>query len=275
MELGVWNTLKVERSMPQGLYLTDDSGEEVLLPNKYCTPEMEIESKVNVFVYRDSEDRLVATTETPLAIKHTFAYLKVTSVNTIGAFLHWGLEKDLLVPFKEQRKRMEEGFSYPVYIYEDEMTGRLVATNKYERFLSKEFPEYSPMQEVQIFITHLTDLGVNVIIENQHKGLIYHNEVFTFLSLGDTTSAYIKEILPNGNITVTLRKQGKDLLDAGAQRILDRLHEKNGFLELTDNSSPEEIMFQLQMSKKNFKKSVGILYKQGKVILHTDGIRLT
>ncbi|MFN8415166.1 MAG: S1-like domain-containing RNA-binding protein [Cytophagaceae bacterium] len=275
MDLGRFNTLRIARDTPQGFYLVDEAGEEVLLPGKYITPTMKIDDSVDVFIYRDSEDRLVATTETPLVKLHEYAYLKVKAVNAIGAFLDWGLEKDLFVPFREQKKKMEEGFSYPVYVYMDEQTGRLVATSKWERYISKEPLEgLFEQDEVEIFITHLSDLGVNVIINNKYKGLIYHDDVFTFLSLGDRTKGYIKEVKENGNITVSLRKQGFVQLEDSAQFILNKLKEKEGFLALTDNSSPEEIMFKLQMSKKNFKKAIGILYKNRMIDIKEDGIQL-
>lgn len=275
MDLGKFNTLRIARDTPQGFYLVDEAGEEVLLPGKYKTPEMTIDDSVEVFIYRDSEDRLVATTETPLVQLHEYAYLKVKAVNAIGAFLDWGLEKDLFVPFREQKKKMEEGFSYPIYVYMDEQTGRLVGTSKWERYLSKDvLEELSDQDEVDLFITHLSDLGVNVIINNKFKGLIYHNDVFTFLSLGDKTKGYIKEIKENGNVTVSLRKQGIIQLEDSAQFILNKLKEKKGFLALTDNSSPDEIMFKLQMSKKNFKKAIGILYKNRIIDIKEDGLYL-
>jgi predicted RNA-binding protein (virulence factor B family) len=275
MELGKFNTLRIARETPQGFYLIDEADEEVLLPGKYITPEMKMDDSIDVFIYRDSEDRLVATTETPLVKIHEFAYLKVKAVNAIGAFLDWGLEKDLFVPFREQKKKMQEGFSYPVYVYMDEQTGRLVATSKWERYISKDpLEDLMEQDEVELFITHLSDLGVNVIINNKFKGLIYHDDVFTFLSLGDRTKGYIKEVKENGNITVSLRKQGFDQLEDSAQFILNKLKEKNGFIALTDSSPPEEIMFKLQMSKKNFKKAIGILYKNRIIDIKEDGIQL-
>lgn len=274
MQLGKFNLLTIQRITSVGAFLSDEEGNEVLLPNKYMDLNAFPGDKVNVFVYKDSEDRPIATNLVPKIELNEFACLKVVDTNGIGAFMDWGLEKDLFVPFKEQTVRMDIGKTYPVYLYLDEQTERLVASAKTNKFLSTEIEGIEEGDEVDLLITHLTELGVNVIINNKYKGLIYHDDLFSYISIGDRVRGFIKAIKPNGNIDVTLRKQGIDQLLDCANTILDKLKEKNGFLGLHDKSTSEEIMFKLQMSKKNFKKAVGILLKNGQIKLTEGGIQL-
>lgn len=275
MQLGKFNSLTIQRITSVGAFLSDEEGNEVLLPNKYMDLNAFPGDKVNVFVYKDSEDRPIATNLVPKIELNEFACLKVVDTNGIGAFMDWGLEKDLFVPFKEQTVRMDIGKTYPVYLYLDEQTERLVASAKTNKFLSTEIEGIEEGDEVDLLITHLTELGVNVIINNKFKGLIYHDDLFSYISIGDRVRGFIKAIKPNGNIDVTLRKQGIDQLLDCANTILDKLKEKNGFLGLHDKSTSEEIMFKLQMSKKNFKKAVGILLKNGQIKLTEGGIQLS
>jgi predicted RNA-binding protein (virulence factor B family) len=274
MQLGKFNLLTIQRITSVGAFLSDEDGNEVLLPNKYMDLNAFPGDKVNVFVYKDSEDRPIATNLIPKIELNEFACLKVVDTNSIGAFMDWGLEKDLFVPFKEQTVRMDIGKTYPVYLYLDQQTERLVASAKTNKFLSTEITDIETGDEVDLLITHLTELGVNVIINNKYKGLIYHDDLFSYISIGDKVRGFIKSIKPNGNIDVTLRKQGFDQLMDCANTILDKLKEKNGFLALHDKSSSEEIMFKLQMSKKNFKKAVGILLKNGQIKLSEEGIKI-
>jgi predicted RNA-binding protein (virulence factor B family) len=273
--IGEINTLRILRSTSVGLYLGDKDGNDVLLPNKYVSEDFKIDDLIDVFVYKDYEQRWVATTLMPFAKIHEFAYLRVRDVSQHGAFLEWGLEKDLFVPFREQRIKMESGRRYVVYIYQDEETQRLVASTKLNRFLSNEELSVAPGDKVNLVVMETTPLGYNVIINQRHKGLVYHNEIFQEIVVGDRLEGYIKLIRSEDNgIDVSLQPKGVKRLESGAQQILDVLKKSKGFLALHDKSEPSEIMRILNMSKKNFKNSVGILYKQRIISLAADGIRM-
>jgi predicted RNA-binding protein (virulence factor B family) len=273
--IGEINTLRILRSTSVGLYLGDKDGNDVLLPNKYVSEDFKIDDLIDVFVYKDYEQRWVATTLMPFAKIHEFAYLRVRDVSQHGAFLEWGLEKDLFVPFREQRIKMESGRRYVVYIYQDEETQRLVASTKLNRFLSNEELSVAPGDKVNLVVMETTPLGYNVIINQRHKGLVYHNEIFQEIEVGDRLEGYIKLIRSEDNgIDVSLQPKGVKRLESGAQQILDVLKKSKGFLALHDKSEPSEIMRILNMSKKNFKNSVGILYKQRIISLAADGIRM-
>lgn len=273
MELGKYNTLTILRNTKVGLFLGDDA-KDVLLPNKYVPKDYFIGDEITVFVYLDHEERLISTTLKPYVKLNEFAHLKVNYVNKFGAFLDWGLEKDLFVPFKEQTKTMEVGKRYLIYMYLDEQTNRLVATSKVNKYFLEEKPEYEPNEEVEVMISHFTDLGVNVIIENQFKGLAFTDEVFKDLKLGTKTKAYIKQIRPDGKIDVTFKKLGLEAIDDDAELVLKELKANNGFLGLHDKSHPEDIKTVLQMSKKAFKKAVGNLYKSRMIDIKENGIFL-
>jgi predicted RNA-binding protein (virulence factor B family) len=274
IEVGKNNILKALRMTSVGMYLGNDEGEEVLLPNKYVPEDFNVDDSIDVFIYKDSEDRLIATNLEPKIKLHEFACLTVKDVNNVGAFLDWGLEKDLLVPFREQGKKMEVGKRYPVYLYLDERTGRLAASSKIESFIEKQHIKLEVGEKVNLLICYTSDLGVNVIINNTYKGVIYHNDLFTYISIGDKVEGYIKNIREEGKIDVSLQKLGYEQVEASAEFILNKLRNANGVLKLTDKSDSEEIMFRLQMSKKNFKKAIGGLYKQGLIRLEEDGIYL-
>lgn len=274
IQLGVYSDLVVEREAPPGLYLLDDEKEEVLLPNKFVTSEMSIGSSVNVFVYTDSEDRLVATTQRPYVTLGGFAVLMVKDVNAFGAFLDWGLDKDLFVPFKNQANKMEEGKSYLIHLYEDEDSDRLVATSKYTRFLSKEMPSLEQGDEVDLLIGGRTDLGRNVIVNDQFSGLIYSNQIFKKLEFGDRTTGYVSNVREDGKLDISLEPLGHKSIEPNAQIILDFLKSNQGKLMLHDKSDPEEIKEVLSMSKKNFKKAVGTLYRQKLVLIQDTFIEL-
>jgi uncharacterized protein len=274
IELGKNNTMKALRMTSVGMYLGNDAGEELLLPNKYVPEGFNVDDDIDVFIYKDSEDRLIATNLVPKIKLHEFACLMVKDVNSVGAFLEWGLEKDLMVPFREQSKAMEVGKRYPVYLYLDERTGRLAASSKIEGFIQKENIKLEVGQKVDLLICYTSDLGVNVIINNKYKGIIYHNDLFTHISIGDKVEGYIKNIREEGKIDVTLQKLGYEQIEDSAAKVLSKLKQNKGVLKLTDKSNPEDIMFRLQMSKKNFKKAIGGLYKQGIIRLEEDGIYL-
>jgi len=273
IEIGNYNTLKVLRETSVGAFLGDDEGHEVLLPGKYVPTEISVDSEIEVFVYRDSEDRLVSTTLKPKIMLHQFAVLQAVMVNQIGAFLDWGLEKNLFVPFREQGTKMLKGRWYMVYLYLDEQTDRLVASSKINRFLNNEQLTVKEGDEVDVMIWETTDLGVNVIINNLHKGLVYHNEFFAQVSPGDIRKGYISKIRDDNKIDVQLQMPGVGNIEPSAARILEILKAKDGFLPLTDNSEPEEIARILEMSKKTFKKAIGSLYKQKIIMIEKNGIR--
>jgi predicted RNA-binding protein (virulence factor B family) len=274
--LGKSCKLKIIKRASFGLYLGDGSGDEVLLPNKYCTDEMKPEGELEAFVYRDSEGRKVATTITPKILINEFALLQVTAVSNVGAFLDWGLEKDLMVPFREQKQKMVEGRWYIVYLDIDEKTDRLYASNRVEKFLQNDDLSIGEGDEVALLVLQKTDLGYTVIINNVHKGLIFENEIFKELSVGDKLKGYVKKIREDKKIDITIQPAGyRNANDANSELIYKILSESKGFLPITDKSTPEEIYSKFGMSKKAFKKSIGALYKQRIISLQPDGIKLT
>lgn len=274
MNLGSYQILKIDRKTNVGLFLTDGKS-DILLPNKYVPETYEIGDEIEVFVYLDHEERPVATTLKPYIILYDFAFLRVNHTNKFGAFLDWGLEKDLFVPFKEQARKMETGKRYLVYMYLDEKTNRLIATSRINKFLNLEPAEYEVGQKVDIIISHITDLGVNVIVNKSHKGLVYKNDIFDEkIRPGDKTIGYIKAIRAENKIDVSLRKTGFEKTDEYAGKILEMLQNGKGFLSLHDKSNPEDIKNLLQMSKKDFKKAIGNLYRQKLIDIQENGIKL-
>lgn len=273
IEIGRYNTLKAIRRTPQGFYLGNEE-EEVLLPNKYIPRYLEPEQELEVFVYLDSEERIVTTTLKPKIHLYEFAVLEVKDVNKSGAFLDWGLEKDLMVPFSEQKKNMKVGEKYLVFLYLDADSNRLAASSKIDKFLETEKITVKEGDQVDLLIGDSTDIGVNVIINNIHRGLIYHNEIFRNLTPGEKTIGFIKEVRSDNKIDVSLQKQGYQNVDPSAISIINKLETAGGFLPFNDNSTPESIMETFQMSKKTFKKSIGLLYKQKQIIIEESGIRL-
>ena len=275
LEQGKINHLTIIKRSTFGLYLGDDSGDEVLLPNKYCTDEMKPEGKVSVFLYRDSEDRAVATTLTPKILLHEFALLKVSAVTKVGAFLDWGLEKELMVPFREQRQKLETGRWYIVYLDLDLKTDRLYASNRLERFLENKELTVNEGDEVELVVLQKTELGYAVIINHKHKGLVFSNEIFRDLHIGDRLKGYVKKIRADHKIDISLQAIGyRKFNEPNSELIIQQLIEHKGFLPLTDKSTPEEIYARLGISKKAFKKSLGALYKQKKIRLEPEGIKL-
>jgi len=272
LKIGEQNQLRILRSTSVGFYLGDEEGNDILLPNKYCSEDFDIDDVIDVFVYKDHEQRWVATTLTPMVRIHEFAYLNVKSSSPIGAFLDWGLEKDLFVPFKEQNQKMVTGQSYVIYLYEDKQTERLVATTKLNRYFKNDSIEIAPGSEVDLLVFETTPLGFNVVVNQLYKGLIYHTEIFKPIAVGDQLKGYVKLIREDGGIDISLQPKGVKRLEEGAERIMNYIERNKGFLELTDKSDPALIMKKLQMSKKNFKNSIGILYKQRLIRLEPNGI---
>ncbi|MFD1141596.1 S1 RNA-binding domain-containing protein [Larkinella insperata] len=272
IQIGKMNTLRALRETSVGVFLGDDEENDVLLPNKYVPRTLQIGDSIDVFVYTDSEDRIIATTLTPKIKRNEFARLQVVSVTRVGAFLDWGLEKDLLVPYREQVRPMEVGRWYVVYLYLDHETDRLVASNRLNRFLDTAKPNLDEGQEVSLLAYESTDLGINVIINNRYRGLVYANEIFQEVYPGDRMTGYIKQIREDNRVDVSLQKPGYENVESSAQRILEALDDRRGFLPLHDKSNPDEIYRVLEMSKKTFKKAVGALFKERKIVIKYDGI---
>lgn len=274
IRIGEYNILEILRETSVGIFLGDESGNDVLLPNKYVPKDYEIGQSITVFCYLDHEQRPVATTLKPKVVKGEFALLKAVEVNTIGAFMDWGLEKHLFVPYREQARKMEEGKWYLVYVYVDKQTARLVASSKTNQFISNEELNLSFNEKVQLIVSRFTELGVEVIINNKHKGLIYKDELFEPLKLGSHHIGYIKKIREDQKIDVSLLPLGYKAIEPTAQKILEQLKANNGYLALGDKSDPELIKSSLNLSKKSFKKAIGSLYKEKLISIEKDGIRL-
>ncbi len=274
LHLGIKNTLRILRGTGVGMFLGDEEGNDVLLPKKYVPENAIVGEDIEVFIYRDSEDRIIATNLEPKIQLNQFACLQVKSVTAIGAFLDWGLEKDLFVPFREQNKKMEEGRWYAVYLYLDEETDRLVASCKVNRYFEKENIDLLIGQEVDLLIFEETDLGLNAVINNKYKGLIYENEIFQRIKIGTRTKGFVKNLRDDNRVDLSLQKQGYANVEPNAERIMEKLKANNGFLDVTDKSDSNYVMYQLEMSKKTFKKAVGALYRQKIIRIEEDGIYL-
>ena len=273
VQIGKYNTLEVLREVDFGIYLKGDNDEEILLPSRYVPHNCRLGDKINVFVYLDSEDRIIATTEHPYAQVGEFAYLQVKSTNRVGAFLDWGLMKDILVPFREQKMTMKEGYSYIVYLYVDNESQRIAASAKLDKYLDNVPINYIPNQEVDILVVQRTDLGYKVIIDNLHWGMVYHNEIFTNIERGDKLKGYIKQIRNDEKIDVSLQPFGYEKIDALSQQILDVLKDNDNYLPLTDNSPAETNYNYFSCSKKNFKKAIGALYRKHLILILNNGIK--
>ena len=276
LQIGKFNTLKVVKTVDFGLYLDGGEKGEILLPRKFLPEKPYAEGdELSVFVYYDSEDRLIATTRKPYVQVGQFARLQVKSVTKVGAFLDWGVEaKDLLVPFREQHGEMQPDRYYIVYVYLDFATGRIVASAKLDKFLDNVPPEYTPNQPVEILVVQETQLGYKVIINNLHWGVIYHNEIFRPVAIGEHLQAYIKQVRDDERIDVSLHPIGYEQhIDPLSETILKRLDEAGGRLPLSDKSPAEEIARYFQCSKKSFKKAIGALYKARRIVIDEREIR--
>ena len=273
-EIGKINTLNVVRETENGVYLDGENLGEILMPRKFVTDEVKASLRATVFIYSDSEDRLVATTENPLAMVGEFAFLKVIETNQFGAFLDWGLPKDLLVPLSEQKAKMAEGRTYLVYVFLDEKTNRIAASAKIDKFLDTVPPEYERGEKVDLLIAEETEIGYKAIVNNQHWGILYKNQVFRPLSPGDKIEGFVNKIRDDDKIDLLLEKPGYGKIDPISQKLLEALQENNGFLALNDKTSPEIIQSLLGISKKSFKKAVGNLYKKKLIAFKSDGIKL-
>ena len=274
VKVGRYNALKVIKTVDFGVYLDGEDKGEILLPARYIPENCRIGDIIDVFIYFDSEDRIIATTEKPYIQVGEFAYLKVKSTNRVGAFLDWGLMKDLLVPFREHRVDMKQGYYYTVYAYLDHESGRIVASAKLNKFLNNLPIDYKINQEVDLLVVQETEIGYKVIINNAHWGMVYHNEIFCNIEKGDRIKGYIKHIREDEKIDVVLQPVGYEKIDTLSSEILRFLHESKGYIPLSDKSSAEQIAEYFSCSKKNFKKAIGALYKQRLIIILENGIRL-
>ncbi|WP_136480915.1 CvfB family protein [Cognatitamlana onchidii] len=274
IKLGQINTLEIMRETNHGIYLIDEEDNEVLLPNRYVPQSFKIWDKLDVFVYLDNEERPVATTETPYVKCNDFALLRCNQVTEYGAFLDWGLVKELFCPFKEQAFKMKPGGWYLVYCYLDEKTERLVASSKTNRFLDNKELTVEPFEEVDLIVSHPSEIGMNVIVNKKHSGIIYKDNIFRDLSVGDKVKGIVKKIRPGNKLDIALGQIGYRNIEPNAERILKELQDNSGFLGLNDKSSPEDIKEVMQMSKKNFKKAIGALYKQRQIEIKPEGIYL-
>jgi predicted RNA-binding protein (virulence factor B family) len=279
IKLGDYNTLTAIRRADQGFYLEgDERSGDILLPNRYVPDGLAIGKEIEVFVYLDQDERLIATTEKPAAKVGEFAYLEVAWVNQFGAFLKWGLMKDLFCPFREQKKRMEQGHSYIVYIKVDEDSYRLMATAKVEKYLSvptiNDLPSLQHGAEVDILVWQKTDLGFKVIINNKFQGLIFENQIFQPLHSGMRLKAYVDHVRQDGKIDIVLQQTGRQQTLDFAEVLLRYLYENDGYCNLGDKSPAELIYDRFQVSKKAFKKAIGDLYKRRLITIEEEGIRL-
>lgn len=274
LRIGDYNTLKVVKHVDFGVYLDGGEYGEILMPKKYVPEDIKNDDEIEVFIYPDSEDRLVATTEKPYAKVNEFAYLKVKEVNRFGAFLEWGILKNLLVPFREQKIDMLQGRSYVVYIYQDEKSNRLAATAKITKHLSTEIPVYQTNDEVSILLFGETEIGYKAVVDNQYTGLLYSNEIYREVRIGDKLTAYVRKVREDGKIDLMLQKSGFEQIDSVSEHILHILKEEDGFIAVTDNSAPEDIKDLFGISKKSFKKAVGTLYKKRLISIEEKGIKL-
>ena len=274
IKLGKYNQLEVVKEVDFGVYLNGDEDGEILLPKRYVPEGTKPGDILNVFIYLDMEERLVATTLQPYVQVGEFACLQVAWVNQFGAFLNWGLMKDLFVPFSEQKMKMQVGKKYIVHAHLDDESYRIVASAKVDRYLSKEKAEYQPGEEVNILIWQKTDLGFKAIIENKFGGLLYDSEIFQPLHTGMVLKAYVKQIREDGKIDLVLQKLGFEKVDDFSKTLLEYIREHDGYTPLNDKSPADDIYAAFGVSKKTFKKAVGDLYKKHLVVLQEDGIWL-
>ena len=272
--VGRYNSLQIVKHTDFGLYLDGGADGEILLPKRYIpkdTPS-EVEDWLNVFIYLDSDDKLIATTEKPKVQVGEFASLKVLEINSIGIFLDWGLSKDLLLPYSEEKRSLEAGQYCVVHVYLDKHTRRITATARLDRYLDVRPAAYQVGQAVDLLVAEATDMGFKAIINNQHWGLIHKNEVFKFLRSGMREKGFIKELRADGKISLSLQPVGQEAANSLHEKILQQLQANGGTLAVSDKSPPEVISGLFGVSKGNFKKAIGALYKQGQIVIHADRI---
>ena len=274
LALGEYHDLIIDRDVSPGLYLRDEDENEVLLPGKYAPDGFQLEDQIRVFVYLDNEERPVATTLSPYIHKQGFAYLECTAVTKIGAFVDWGLDKELFVPFSNQATEMKEGQWYIIYLYLDEQTNRLVGSSKFKNFLSNAEVTVEKFDRVDLLISHFSEFGAHVIINEKHEGLIHKSTIFEDIRIGDRLPGYIKRVREDNKIDVLLQPEGYKSVEPNAQFIYEELKRNGGSLPVHDKSSPEDINAYFGISKKLFKKAIGSLYKDRQIDITDTGIRL-
>jgi len=274
IKIGEYNTLQILRDTEPGIYLGDEEENVVLLPHRYKPETWEIDDMLEVFVYLDYDERPVATTLTPYVFLNDFGFLHCSDVNEFGAFMDWGVQKQLFVPFKEQARPMKVGSWYIIYMYLDEQTQRLVGSSKTNKYVSNDTVTVEQFDEVDILVTHITEKGANAIVNGLHHGLIYIDDIFEDIRTGDRIKAYVKKVRDDNKIDLVLQPPGYRSIEPNANFVLDELKAAGGFLALHDKSDPEAIKNQLGMSKKSFKKAIGSLYKDKQILLKEDGIEL-
>ncbi|KOO03391.1 CvfB family protein [Vibrio nereis] len=275
IKVGQINHLEVVKKADFGVFLDAGDYGTTLLPNRFVPEGTEIGDKLDAFLYFDSDSQIVATTETPIAQVGEWGLMQIEGVNSTGAFASWGIKgKDLLIPFSEQRARFTAGQNVLVYVYTDKASGRIVGTTKFNKLLDKTPPTYTRNQQVDLIIAERSDLGFKAIVEGQHWGMIFKSDVFGKLFIGKKLKGYIKNIREDGKIDLSLQKIGVAKMDDLSERILELLEKKGGYLPLNDKSTPEAIFAAFRTSKGTFKKSIGGLYKQGKIVIEKEGIRL-
>lgn len=274
VKLGHYSEVEVVKEVDFGFYIDGGPFGEILLPTNSAKPGVKAGDEITVFTYCDSEDRMIATMERPLATADQFAFLRVKDVGPVGAFLDWGLLKDLLVPYREQSLEMRQGHSYVVRVYVDELTERIVASTRLNRFLKDKNEDLEVEQEVDLIVVAETDLGWKVIVNRKYWGMVFHSEIFQEMAKGYQLKGFVKNIREDGKLDIALQKQGYQQVESTANWLMQVLEKRNGFLALTDKSAPELIYQELNVSKKVFKKAIGSLYKQRLITLEADGIQL-
>jgi len=276
LKIGRYNNLAVIKEVDFGFYLDseDDEWGEILLPYGQAPKDCSVDDYLDVFIYFDSEDRIIATTKRPHAVVGQFNLLRVASVEKVGAFMDWGLPKDLFVPFGEQKKRLQANRSYIVYVFIDEGSGRIVGSTRINKFIDQVPPDYEVGQMVELLIAREAELGYTAIINDAHWGFLYHNEIFKDVRIGKKVRGYIQKIRDDGKIDLSLTSAGYEKVAGIAETILNQLARNNGFLPITAKTSPEELSDRFGVSKRNYKKALGSLYKKRLLSIDPDGIRL-
>lgn len=274
VKIGRRNQLEIVKLVDIGVYLEGEEHGQILLPRRYVPDNCDLGDSVDVFIYWDSENRLIATTEIPLAMVGEFAWLKVNVINEVGAFLEWGLEKELLLPYSEHKYQPEEGKRVMVYLFLDDQTQRIAATTRIEKFLSEESEDFKENQAVDLLITDTTELGYKAIVDNSHWGVLYNNELFQSLKKGQRLSGFIKKIRSDKKIDLTLYQQGAGDIAKLAETVISKLMENDGVLMITDKSPPESIYSIFKVSKKMYKKALGALYRQRRIMIEPRCIKL-
>ena len=274
VEIGRINKLTIKRRLDYGAHLDGGESGDILLPKKYVPKKCQPGDEVEVFVYVDREERLRATTQKPYVTVGQFAKLRVVANSSSGAYLDWGLQKDLLVPKREQHAKMEEGKSYVVFVFLDKKTNRITASSKLDKFLDLQSPNYDEGEEVDLFICYKTDLGYKAVVNNSHWGMVYKNEVFQKLHIGQQLKGYIKIIREDLKIDISLQQSGYQRVDNISQSILKTIKDLGGSIAVTDKSPPDDIYSLFGVSKKIFKKAIGALYKKRLITIDTNGIKL-